>query len=94
MSTVTITGTFKDSNNDNVVLEVYTTDPNGYDFRKSYPRSFSEALNDLVAGESYYVNITGHTTGSFDFSIDGDTDDTVSKTYTNFFMDGFNFTAK
>jgi hypothetical protein len=94
MSTVTISGTFKNSNNNNIVIEVYSPNPNGYDFKKDYPNSFSKKLDDLQPGETYYIDFTGHTTGSLDLAISGDTDDGVAQSYANFFIDGLTFKTK
>ncbi len=75
MPKIIITGTFNGSSNNFVILEVYKSNPGGFDFRSIHRSSFKESTNefkDLVPGNTYIVDVTGHTTGSFTLSVTGD----------------------
>jgi len=94
MSTVTITGKFKNSENNNIVLDVYSPNPGGFEFKKDYPSSFTKTFDDLHPGTTYYADFVGHTTGTFDIVIDGDVESKVSASKSGFFIDGLTFKTK
>jgi hypothetical protein len=94
MSTVTITGTFKNSSDNNIVIEVYQPTPTGLEFKQSFQGPFVKKFVDLPVGETFYVDFTGHTTGSFDLTIKGNLASPISKTYSSFFLDGLTFETK
>lgn len=91
MSTVTITGTFKNSNNSTVVIDVYQPTAGGFEFKRSFTDSFDQTFNDLPANAEFIVNFYGNTTGSFDLNITGDVKNNFSKSYTGSFLDDVNF---
>lgn len=75
MPKIIIKGTFRGSSNNFVVLEVFKSNPAGFDFRSIHRSSFQEpttVFKDLIPGNTYVVDVTGHTTGSFALSITGD----------------------
>ncbi|WP_295654807.1 hypothetical protein [uncultured Mucilaginibacter sp.] len=89
MSTITITGNFNNSNNNTLSLDVFQFGTNGYNFHKRYQSSFTEVFDDLLPDNTYYIEITGSTTGTFDIKIDGDIQNSISKSYSSFFMADF-----
>lgn len=72
MATVTITGTFKNSGNNGVSIDVHRSNPDKYWFGKHYDQSFTKVLDDLVSDRVYSVTYEGHTTGTFEIEVKGD----------------------
>ena len=74
MKSITITGTFGGKFNNSVTLDVYipNTNPNSYDFRKRYTKSFEETLSDLDPDTKYNIDFTGSTPTSFKYEITGE----------------------
>jgi len=95
MATVTIKGTFKNTENKGVDMEVYRPNPDGYVFRNFYVSDFTKVFNDLKSGKLYFVDLNGHAIGgSLEISISGDVQQTVSKTFTDTFQPGLKFKVK
>ena len=95
MPTVTITGTFKNASaNNDVTVEVFRGIPSPLDNKWTFTDGFSQTLGNLVSGLLYFIDITGHTPGTFDFSVTGDVVSPVATSYTNDISDGIMFTVK
>ena len=54
-----------------------------YDFSKNYISDFTEVFRDLNPGDTYFVDFTGFTTGTFQLSITGDIKAPVQDSFTN-----------
>jgi len=70
---ITIIGNFSNSDNNNVVLDVYRPNPDPYDFTRTFPGDFNQLVDQLVSGDPYNIDISVTNTGtSFDLTITGD----------------------
>ena len=94
MPNAIVSGRFKNSENNFVILEVFRPNPNGYDFKRSYDNDFDESLSNLIPGVTYIVDVTGHTTGIFELEISGDIDGSPSLTAAGVINDSLTFTVK
>ena len=97
MPNIVITGTFKGSSNNYVILEVFKSNPDGFDYRSTHSQSFTEPngpFSNLASGETYLVDVTGHTTGTFTLSVTGDVADEVTLNCSNIIDNTTTFTVK
>jgi hypothetical protein len=80
---LTVKGTFSGAINNFARLDLYRSNPDPYDFAKNYSATFVEVFTDLIPGDTYFLDLTGYTTGTFDLNIEGSIAAPITDSFTN-----------
>lgn len=83
MKTITISGTFTESVNNLVIIDLFSLNSqnNSYDVRKIFENDFVFTVNDLMPNSKYVLDVTGFTFGKFKINVTGDIPEVIEESF-------------